>query len=397
MRTHLVNLGSGPVHYADFGGDGYPLLLIHGLGGAHVNWMSVGGRLARGHRVLAVDLIGFGLTPRAGRMASLESNRDHIDRFITEVMGGRATLVGNSMGGLLTILEAAARPEHVRAAVLVDPALPRPRRGAPNPLLSALFLSFLTPGVGEVAMRTRHAMAPEKLVERTLALVARDPGSVAGEVLEAHLEMARRRHGSRDADRAFLQASRSLLVTLALKARFYEKVRKITCPTLLVHGAHDQLVPVKAARELAAIRPDWSVHIFDDLGHVPQLEDPAALLSVVEPWLDGVRVSQDRRSVGRAADQESKAAEDEDEQEQDEDTQGEVDIARDHPDQSQAGALLAGLPDLAAGEVAGDDGGDRTHDRKGDPAEDSADQADEGEGVRLLDRGDPARRRRSTR
>jgi len=292
LKTNTINLGTGPVHYADFGGEGDPLLLVHGLGGAHINWVSVGARLARRHRVMAVDLIGFGFTPRAGRSASLESNRAHIDRFITQVMGGRATLMGNSMGGLLTILEAAARPDHVRAAVLVDPALPRPRTGAPNSVISALFLSFLTPGIGEMAMTTRRGVPPERLVERTMALVAKDPAKVAREVLEAHLEMARHRQGSWDADRAFLQASRSLLATLALKNRFYEKIRKISSPTLLVHGAQDQLVPVEAARELAAIRPDWGFHVFDNLGHVPQMEDPEVFLAVVEPWLESLTARQ---------------------------------------------------------------------------------------------------------
>ena len=292
MKRNTVNLGSGPVHYADFGGQGDPLLLVHGLGGAHVNWISVGARLARRQRVLAIDLIGSGFTARAGRSASLESNRALIDLFITRVMGGTATVAGNSMGGLLTILEAAASPGHVRAAILVDPALPRPRTGAPNPLVAALFLSFLTPGIGEMAMTSRRGVPPERLVERTLALVAKDPGRVAEEVLEAHLEMARHRHGSWDADRAFLQASRSLLATLALKKRFYEKVRKITCPTLLLHGADDQLVPVEAARELAAVRPDWGFHVFDNLGHVPQMEDPEAFLAVVEPWLESVKAGQ---------------------------------------------------------------------------------------------------------
>ena len=288
MKSNTIRLAGGPVHYADFGGDGDPLLLVHGLGGAHVNWSSVGERLARRHRVLAIDLIGFGFTPRAGRSASLESNRALIDGFITEVMGGSATLVGNSMGGLLTILEAAARPDHVRAAVLVDPALPRPRSGAPNPVVSALFLSFLAPGIGEMAMTSRRGSSPEKLVERTLALVAKNPSLIAREVVEAHREMARHRHGSWDADRASLQASRSLLATLALKSRFYDTVRRISCPTLVVHGAHDQLVPLAAARELLAARPDWALHVFEHLGHVPQLEDPDAFLGVVEPWLDSV-------------------------------------------------------------------------------------------------------------
>lgn len=296
MKTQTIDLGGGPAHYADFGGLGDPLLLIHGLGGAHVNWAAVGPRLAHSRRVVALDLIGSGLTPRAGRSSSLESNRLHVDTFITEVLGGHATLMGNSMGGLLTILEAAARPEKVRAAVLVDSALPRPRNGAHHPLAVAFLTAFLVPGMGEMVMTSRRGVPPDELVARTLALVAASPSTIAPEIVEMHHEMARRRHGAWDADRAFLQASRSLAATLARKERFHDRVRRIRCPTLILHGAHDRLVPVEAARELAAARPDWGFHVFESLGHVPQLEDPAAFLSVVEPWLEGALGSSGRLS-----------------------------------------------------------------------------------------------------
>ncbi|MGI9609095.1 MAG: alpha/beta fold hydrolase, partial [Acidimicrobiia bacterium] len=63
----------GPVHYADYGGDGSPMVLVHGLGGSHLNWLHVAHRLAERHRVVAVDLAGFGLTPPAGRKATVQA------------------------------------------------------------------------------------------------------------------------------------------------------------------------------------------------------------------------------------------------------------------------------------------------------------------------------------
>src|ERR687886_710247 len=123
MVSKSVDL-DGPVHYLDFGGAGTPLVCVHGLGGAALNWMAVGPPLARGHRVLAPDLPGFGRTALGDRRASLGANRRLLDRFIREVAGSPAIVMGNSMGGLLTVLQAAHSPETVRAVVLVDPALP---------------------------------------------------------------------------------------------------------------------------------------------------------------------------------------------------------------------------------------------------------------------------------
>ena len=66
----------GPVYVADFGGDGPVMLLVHGLGGAHLNWMAVAPQLAAHHRVYALDLPGFGRSPLAGRRSTIAANVD---------------------------------------------------------------------------------------------------------------------------------------------------------------------------------------------------------------------------------------------------------------------------------------------------------------------------------
>src|SRR3989442_14019359 len=131
MRSRTIDL-DGPVHYADFGGTGPTLVLVHGLGGSHVNWLAVAPVLARRARVLAVDLAGFGRTPLGERSADVPSNRLLLDRFIiassppiefpTTIAGPAAIVVGNSMGGLLAMMEAAVAPERVAALALVAPA-----------------------------------------------------------------------------------------------------------------------------------------------------------------------------------------------------------------------------------------------------------------------------------
>ena len=70
MRHRTVDL-DGPVHYIDFGGEGKPLLMVHGLGGSALNWMAVGPELAKHNHVLAIDLAGFGQTPLFRRSAAL--------------------------------------------------------------------------------------------------------------------------------------------------------------------------------------------------------------------------------------------------------------------------------------------------------------------------------------
>src|SRR5690348_12888685 len=114
MKSHTITIAGGPVHYVDYGGEGTPVVLVHGLGGSHLNWMCVGRELAAappGYRVVAPDLVGFGRTPLAGRSSSIEAQVELLAAFIEKVAGGPCVLAGNSMGGLISVLTAEAHPE----------------------------------------------------------------------------------------------------------------------------------------------------------------------------------------------------------------------------------------------------------------------------------------------
>src|SRR5205085_8011273 len=126
---------------------------LHGLGGSRLNWMAVAPGLARHHRVFALEYIGHGLTPLAGRKANLAGHRQLIDLFLERVVGEPATLIGNSTGGHLAIVEAALAPEKVAGLVLVDPAVPIPIGGAALPPPAAFaVVPLLIRGVGERLM-----------------------------------------------------------------------------------------------------------------------------------------------------------------------------------------------------------------------------------------------------
>src|ERR1700730_9790479 len=99
MRSLTIDL-DGPYHYVDYGGAGEPLVLVHGIGGSHINWISVAPVLAERHHVCAIDMVGFGLPPLARMSADLPNQQRYLDCFMTEVAGGHATLFGHSMGGL---------------------------------------------------------------------------------------------------------------------------------------------------------------------------------------------------------------------------------------------------------------------------------------------------------
>jgi pimeloyl-ACP methyl ester carboxylesterase len=287
-RSRTIDL-EGAVHYLDFGGEGPPLVLVHGLGGSHANWLAVGPALARHHRVLAPDLVGHGLTRALGRRATVGDNARLLGRFLAEVAGEAAVLVGNSMGGYLALAVAAGRPQAVGALVLVDAAQPPPLSAGLDGRVLAMFLGLCLPGVGAAMMRRRTRRPPAEGVRDILSLCCVDLGRIDAAVLAAHVALAEeRRAWSAEVGRDFLAAARTLTAALAWRPGFRGLVRKVGAPALIVQGAADRLVHPDASRALHALRPDWPLALLDDVGHVPQLEAPERFLAVVEPWLAGL-------------------------------------------------------------------------------------------------------------
>jgi pimeloyl-ACP methyl ester carboxylesterase len=283
MVSKHADLG-GPVHYLDFGGTGPPLVCIHGLSGSALNWMAVGPALAERHRVLALDLRGFGRTP-LWTGTRLIDNRRLLDRFVREVVGGPAILVGNSMGGLLAVQQAAIAPETVASLVLVDPALPWP---GPRPFdlsIVAFFAGVLTPGLGEATLAWGgRRLGSERVVLQVLATVTVDHHRISEDVVRALIDQETERMTSPRSYRALAQASRSLLWAL-FRRGLNDTYSSVRAPALVIHGERDRLVPVSFSREIAP-RFGWQLEALPDVGHVPMMEVPEDFVRITRGWLE---------------------------------------------------------------------------------------------------------------
>ena len=297
-RSRWADL-DGPVHYLDFGGPVQaPLIVaVHGLGGAAVNWSAIAPFLVRKYRLVAPDLAGHGLTTSQGRGADVGSNRALLHRFIESVSTRPVILMGNSMGGMIAVLEAAAEPDVVAGLILVDPALPiQPVR--PDPLVAAVLTMSAVPFLGPLLVRQRRFMPVEALVSSTLSLCCVDPSRVPPEIVRRHVEVARQRAAISGNASDFANAARSVVETASfLRGQPYRRaIRTLDCPVLIVHGQRDRLVPVSVARMAAKTHPAWTLTELPDIGHVPQLEAPAETATAIKAWLSAAG-----KPVARAA------------------------------------------------------------------------------------------------
>ena len=287
----------GPVHWIEFEGSGEPapdgdpaatpIVFVHGLGGSHLNWCQIGPALAAGRRAVALDLHGFGLTPGTKADSTVQRNAKLLDRFVRQVIGAPAILAGNSMGGLISILQTAAAPEMVRGLVLVDPALPVPLR-TPDKQVGSQFLIYSLPGVGELYLRRVLSRRPPQVaVQQVVELCFADLSRVDPTMMTASIALAAERqdHPAGAGPEVFLAASRSLMRVTGLRRRYWETMASVRVPVLLIGGDADRLVPVASMRQAAARHPRWETVILPGVGHTPQLEAPGKVIGTIRDWL----------------------------------------------------------------------------------------------------------------
>jgi pimeloyl-ACP methyl ester carboxylesterase len=289
IRERWVDCDGTWVHTADWeparavaGAD--PVLLLHGLGGCTVNWELVGQGLADevGARVTALDLPGFGRTRSEIHNPTFPQYLDLITTF--QDARGPATVMGNSMGGSLTVALAASRPDLVTRAVLVNPALPRPKGNLEQLTRTAKFAALMVPRAATPIVRARaRRLGHEGLVDATLAMAMSHPEQLDPAVRSKMVSLAAERHGFPETATSYTLAGGSLFRYLA--GPMTRDLATMQCPTLIVHGRRARLVPRAWARALAAKRKDWTYVELDGCGHVPQMEQPDRFVGVVDSWI----------------------------------------------------------------------------------------------------------------
>lgn len=290
IRSEVVSVAGTQVHLlrADGPADGPTQLLIHGLGGSATNWLEVMGGLAELGPVIAPDLPGFGRTEPPGPRGSRLQNNLRFLQVLAGYLGiDRATVHGNSMGGLLAVRLAQAAPDLVERLVLVDPALPARRRDAVH--LSAdtvrTFAPFTIPTVGRrVVGRMYSTMTTEELFDQNQAFVHADPTRLREVLLAVGRENTA--YGQRTPWRldGFVGAAESLVAALLGRRGLLTAVDAVVAPTLLLWGDADQLVGRPVIDATLERRSDWDLHVFAGVGHAPMAEAPDEYLDAVLAW-----------------------------------------------------------------------------------------------------------------
>ena len=254
-----------------------PAVFVHGLGGSSLDWTRLMDLLRDLLDAIAPDLPGFGYSPPpAPAKYSIGAYARLVERLIEQTFPDTPVhLFGNSMGGTISTLVAARRPELVRTLTLVSPALPELR-----PLRSAVPVGLVAlPGVGVRTARKLHTIPPERRVGMLLNLCFGDPAKVPADWREAAAAEVRRRSELPYAPTVLVASTRALIGQYMLPRRngLWKQAARVTAPTLLVYGGRDKLVNPRMAGRAVRTYPDARLVMLPQSGHVAQIEHPEAV------------------------------------------------------------------------------------------------------------------------
>lgn len=250
--VNVVELGEGP-----------SVLFIHGLSGSWQNWLENIPDLARDHRVVALDLPGFGHSSMPRERITMTGYAGIVDELMGRLGMEDAAVVGNSMGGFVALDLALHHPERVGRLVLVAAAgLSVEHMRNDRGMVALRRLERLITGYnGLIAARADGVSRRARLRRQVLRLVAAHPHLLPAPLVSEQLK-ASGKPGFLDAVEA--------LTTYPIRARLPE----VGCPTLVIWGALDRLVPVADAELFVEGIPDARGVVYEDTGHVPMLERP---------------------------------------------------------------------------------------------------------------------------
>ena len=255
MHAHYVEVGGHRLRYFE-GGDGPPLLLIHGLGSSSEDWALVVRELTRAHRVYAPDLLGWGGSdkPRDGDY-SIAAQTELVRGFMDAIRLPRADAGGVSMGGWVALRLAALHPERVHRLVLIDsigldfPTMLNETAFAPTTMSEARHLLWL--------QSDEFTRLPDFIVRDFLRRAIRE-----GWILRT-----------------------SMYAMLTKRDVMDGKLQRATMPALIVWGTADRLAPPSLASRLHQELPQSRVVMIPGCGHLAVIECRAKVMPVIVDFL----------------------------------------------------------------------------------------------------------------
>lgn len=266
LKTSFLEAGEGP-----------PMILLHGLGATNASMLPTVAAFSATHRVIAPDLPGFGESDKPVRSYNAYFFARWLKDFMRELDIEQADLVGNSMGGRIAIEAGLGSPEMIRSLSLLcpAPAFLRGRQYVP-------FVRLLRP---ELALVPAIPMTHRYLVNNLKTMFSKPerlPDAWYDAAADEFLRVFRTSRGRI----ALFSAARQIYLEEPHGTKgFWDRLPRLTVPSLFIWGKRDPLVPYRFARHVARALPNATTLVLDDCGHIPQFELPGPTHSAIRDFI----------------------------------------------------------------------------------------------------------------
>lgn len=278
-QEQYIDVNGLNIRYFSLGNVDPPLLLIHGTGESAADWFWVMPSLAERQRVIAIDLPGNGYSDKPQSDYSLEFLTQFLTDFLRVLKIDRVILVGNSLGGLISLLYALIYSQQVIALVLVDSAGLGDRVCLP-------MCSLTLPVYGDLAINwAKNPLGITQRVWSRTALLFANPSQVPQAWIDEQ-ESLTQIPGFLEATLALLRSQITIFGQRQILLTFLPHLQ---IPTLVIWGINDLVVPYTHGVEAVKRLPQAHLVLIPDCGHLPQIEQPEIFTFEVNKFLSSIR------------------------------------------------------------------------------------------------------------
>jgi pimeloyl-ACP methyl ester carboxylesterase len=273
FEDRYIKVGNVNTRYWSAGEKGSTVILLHGVGCSVEFWERNIAALAREHRVFAVDIVGFGRTDKPAVDYTFQLMADFVLDFMKTMGIDKASLVGNSMGGGISMTVAAQAPDRVKKIVLVDPV------GLGRKLSPVMRIMSL-PVIGNVLTKPNR-----QGVERQMQLCLYDPSQASEDFIDRVAAIGTL-PGSQHSFLSLLRETANIFgAKEELVSYFSARLKKIKTPILMIWGRQDRILSAAEGEAAVERMNDVKLHIIDQAGHLPQIDKPEEFNATVLGFL----------------------------------------------------------------------------------------------------------------
>lgn len=261
IKTVFAKIGNHNIRYLESGNSDKTIILLHGLGASAERWLQVIPYLAKQYRVIAPDIVGFGLSDKPTLDYTIKFFSNFLDGFINHVSVSRpVSMMGSSLGGRISIDYAIQNAHNVEKMILVSPA---GINEEPTAALNSYIQAVIHP-------------TPED-ARKAFLMMAGNNRKVEQDVISDFVNRMLLPNSKLSFMSSLLGLKKSILTQ--------ETLGKISSPTLIIWGKDDKVIPIENAIVFSKSIKNSKYVAMEKCGHTPFVDEPELFSKLVLQFL----------------------------------------------------------------------------------------------------------------